>query len=67
MLETMREANKIINSFRGKREVIFIRSILAQRFSRSVLAQWYYVGLTNERGRVRIPCLPQYLFFSACT
>jgi hypothetical protein len=30
MLETVREANKIINNFRGEREVIFIRSILAQ-------------------------------------
>jgi hypothetical protein len=36
MLETVIEANKIINSFRGEREVynvdLFIRSTLAQRF-----------------------------------
>jgi hypothetical protein len=43
MLETVREGNKIINNFRGEREVIFIRSILAQRFSRIVVAQWYNV------------------------
>jgi hypothetical protein len=30
MLETVREANKIINNFLGEREVIFIRSTLAQ-------------------------------------
>jgi hypothetical protein len=41
MLQTMREANKIINNFRDEREVIFKRSILAQRFSRIVVAQWY--------------------------
>jgi hypothetical protein len=49
MLETVREANKIINNFRGEREVYnvdflyFIRSILAQRFPRSAVAQWYNV------------------------
>jgi hypothetical protein len=43
MFETAREANKIINNFRGEREVIFISSILAQRFSRIVVAQWYNV------------------------
>jgi hypothetical protein len=43
MLETVREANKIINNFQGGREVIFIRSILARRFSRIVVAQWYNV------------------------
>jgi hypothetical protein len=43
MLETVREANKIIDNFRGEREVIFIRSILAQRFLRTVVAQWYNV------------------------
>jgi hypothetical protein len=47
MLETVREANKIINNFRGEREVynvdFFIRGILAQRFSRIVVAQWYNV------------------------
>jgi hypothetical protein len=43
MLETVREANKIISNFQGEREVIFIRSILAQRFSRTVVAQWYNV------------------------
>jgi hypothetical protein len=43
MLETVREANKIINNFRGEREVIFIRRILAQQFSRIVVAQWYNV------------------------
>jgi hypothetical protein len=44
MLETVREANKIINNFRGEREVynvdLFIRSILAQRSLRIVVAQW---------------------------
>jgi hypothetical protein len=43
MLETVREANKIINNFRGEREVIFISSTLAQRFSRIATAQWYNV------------------------
>jgi hypothetical protein len=43
MLESVREENKIINNFRGEREVIFIRSKLAQRFSRVVVAQWYNV------------------------
>jgi hypothetical protein len=43
MLETVREANKMINNFRGECEVIFIRSILAQRFSCIVVAQWYNV------------------------
>jgi hypothetical protein len=42
MLEAVREANKIINNFQGEREVIFIRSTLAQ-FSRIVVAQWYNV------------------------
>jgi hypothetical protein len=42
VLETVREANKIINNFRGELEVIFI-SILAQRFPRIVIAQWYNV------------------------
>jgi hypothetical protein len=40
MLETVREANTIINNFRGERGVIFIRTILTQRFSRIVVAQW---------------------------
>jgi hypothetical protein len=39
MLETVREENKIINNFRGERDVIFIRSILVQRFPRIVVAQ----------------------------
>jgi hypothetical protein len=47
MLETVREANKIINNFRGEREVynvdLFIRSILEQRFPRIAVAQWYNV------------------------
>jgi hypothetical protein len=43
MLETVREVNKIINNFRGEREVIFIRSILAQRFLCFVVAQLYNV------------------------
>jgi hypothetical protein len=47
MLETVREANKIINNFRGEREVynvdLFVRSILAQRFPRIAVAQWYNV------------------------
>jgi hypothetical protein len=43
MLETVREANKIINNFRGEREVIFIRSLLAKRFSRILVAQRYNV------------------------
>jgi hypothetical protein len=43
MLETVREVNKIINNFQGEHEVIFIRSILVQRFSRIVVAQWYNV------------------------
>jgi hypothetical protein len=47
MLETVREANKIINNIRGKREVysvdLFIRRILAHRFPRIVVAQWYNV------------------------
>jgi hypothetical protein len=43
MLETVREVNKIMNNFRGEREVIFIRSILVQRFSSIVVAQWYNV------------------------
>jgi hypothetical protein len=40
MLETVREVNKIINNFRGEREVynvdLFIRSTMAQRFPRIV-------------------------------
>jgi hypothetical protein len=44
MLETMREVNKIINNFRGEREVynvdLFIKRILAQRFPRIAVAQW---------------------------
>jgi hypothetical protein len=47
VLETVREANKIINNFRGEREVckvdFFIRRILAQRFPRIAVAQWYNV------------------------
>jgi hypothetical protein len=50
MLETVREANKIINNFRGEREVynvdlfiFFIKSILEQQFPRIVVAQWYNV------------------------
>jgi hypothetical protein len=47
MLETVREVNKIINNFRVEREVhnvdLFIRSILAQRFPRIVVGQWYNV------------------------
>jgi hypothetical protein len=50
MLGTVREANKIINNFRGECEVynadlfIFLkRSILAQQFPRIVVAQWYNV------------------------
>jgi hypothetical protein len=47
MLEMVREANKIINNFQGEREGynldLFIRSILAQRFPRIVVAQWYNV------------------------
>jgi hypothetical protein len=47
MLETVGEANKIINNFRGEREVynvdLFIRSILAQRFPCVVVDQWYNV------------------------
>jgi hypothetical protein len=50
MLETAREANKIINNFRGERDVynedlfiFFIRSILVQRFPCIVVAQWYNV------------------------
>jgi hypothetical protein len=47
MLEMVGEANKIINYFRGEHEVynidLFIRSILAQRFPRIVVAQWYNV------------------------
>jgi hypothetical protein len=43
MLETEREANKIINNFQGERKVIFISTILVQRFSRIVVAQWYNV------------------------
>jgi hypothetical protein len=43
MFETVREANKIINNFRGEHEVIFIRSILAQPFLRIVVAQWYNI------------------------
>jgi hypothetical protein len=43
MLETVTEANKIINNFRGEREDIFIRSILAQLFPRFIVAQWYNV------------------------
>jgi hypothetical protein len=62
MLEMVREANKIINNFRGEHEVIFIRSILAERFPCIVVAQWYNVWLTNERRRVRIPCLLSVYF-----
>jgi hypothetical protein len=44
-LETVREANKIINNFRGEREVynvdLYITSILAQRFPHIAVAQWY--------------------------
>jgi hypothetical protein len=47
MLETVREANKIINNFRGEREVynvdLFIRGTLAQRFPHVAVAQWYNV------------------------
>jgi hypothetical protein len=43
MLETVREANQIINYFRGERQVIFIRSTLAQRFPLILVAQWYNV------------------------
>jgi hypothetical protein len=47
MLETVTEANKIINNFLGEREVynvdLFIRSILAQRFPRIAVTQWYNV------------------------
>jgi hypothetical protein len=47
MLEMVRETNKITNNFRGEREVynvdLFIRSILAQRFPRITVAQWYNV------------------------
>jgi hypothetical protein len=47
MLETVREANKIINNFRGERETynvgLFIRSILSQRFQRIAVTQWYNV------------------------
>jgi hypothetical protein len=47
MLEMVREANKIINNFRGECEVynvhLFIRSILAQQFPCIVVAQWYNV------------------------
>jgi hypothetical protein len=47
MLKMVIKANKIINNFRGEREVynidLFIRSILAQRFPRIVVAQWYNV------------------------
>jgi hypothetical protein len=40
MLETVTEANKIINNFGGEREVyIFIRNILEQRFPLIVVAQ----------------------------
>jgi hypothetical protein len=59
MLETVREANKIINNFRCDREVynvdLFISSILAQRFPRIAVAQWYNVRLTNKSRRIRIP------------
>jgi hypothetical protein len=47
MLETVRGANKIINNLRGEREVynvdLFIRRILAQRFSRIAVVQWHNV------------------------
>jgi hypothetical protein len=47
MLQTVREANKIINNFGGEREVynvdLFIRSTLAQRFPRIAVAQRYNV------------------------
>jgi hypothetical protein len=47
MLERVREANKIINNFRGEREVynvdLFIRSLLVQRFPCIAVAQWYNV------------------------
>jgi hypothetical protein len=46
MLETVREANKI-NNFRGEHGVynvgLFMRSILAQRFPRIAIVQWYNV------------------------
>jgi hypothetical protein len=47
VLETVRKANKIINNFRGEREVnnvdLFVRSTLAQRYPRIAEAQWYNV------------------------
>jgi hypothetical protein len=46
MLETVREANKIINNFRGEREVykvIYLYFYTKQRFPRTVVAQWYNV------------------------